>query len=126
MMACSSTNSTMCVLLRFNTLFSLIVCRDYVPLVNLIGVYFQIRDDLMNLQSAEVGSFISCLHHPSANLLHIYSIQPTKASPKTSPKGNFHSPSFIVSTPIPQIVKFSTFYIKDQQLRHSSLILSRI
>jgi len=26
---------------------------DYVPLVNLIGVYFQIRDDYMNLQSTE-------------------------------------------------------------------------
>jgi geranylgeranyl diphosphate synthase type 3 len=26
---------------------------DYVPLVNLIGIYFQIRDDLMNLQSTE-------------------------------------------------------------------------
>jgi hypothetical protein len=27
---------------------------DYVPLVNLIGIYFQIRDDLMNLQSPVV------------------------------------------------------------------------
>lgn len=27
---------------------------DYVPLVNLFGVYFQIRDDYMNLQSTEV------------------------------------------------------------------------
>lgn len=32
---------------------------DYVPLVNLIGIYFQIRDDLMNLQSTEVS-----LHFP--------------------------------------------------------------
>ncbi|RDB20687.1 Geranylgeranyl pyrophosphate synthase [Hypsizygus marmoreus] len=37
MMACARTN----------------VGVDYVPLVNLIGVYFQIRDDLMNLQSTE-------------------------------------------------------------------------
>ncbi|KAF8883244.1 isoprenoid synthase domain-containing protein [Infundibulicybe gibba] len=37
MMACSTTNTEV----------------DYVPLVNLIGVYFQIRDDLMNLQSTE-------------------------------------------------------------------------
>ncbi|KAF9483315.1 terpenoid synthase [Pholiota conissans] len=37
MMACSTTNCHV----------------DYVPLVNLIGVYFQIRDDLMNLQSTE-------------------------------------------------------------------------
>ncbi|KAF7324779.1 hypothetical protein MKEN_00519700 [Mycena kentingensis (nom. inval.)] len=29
---------------------------DYVPLVNLIGVYFQIRDDYMNLQSGEYTS----------------------------------------------------------------------
>lgn len=27
---------------------------DYVPLVNLIGIYFQIRDDYMNLQSDQV------------------------------------------------------------------------
>lgn len=41
--------------------------RDYVPLVNLIGVYFQIRDDLMNLQSAEVGS--SSLPYTSLTLI---------------------------------------------------------
>jgi len=29
---------------------------DYVPLVNLIGVYFQIRDDYMNLQSTQYSS----------------------------------------------------------------------
>lgn len=32
--------------------------RDYVPLVNLTGVFFQIRDDYMNLQDSEVH--ISC------------------------------------------------------------------
>ncbi|KAF8058582.1 isoprenoid synthase domain-containing protein [Lyophyllum atratum] len=37
MMACSTSNTNV----------------DYVPLVNLIGIYFQIRDDLMNLQSTE-------------------------------------------------------------------------
>ncbi|GBE83942.1 Geranylgeranyl pyrophosphate synthase [Sparassis crispa] len=37
MMACSTTN----------------VDVDYVPLVNLFGVYYQIRDDYMNLQSTE-------------------------------------------------------------------------
>ncbi|KAF5353052.1 hypothetical protein D9758_008790 [Tetrapyrgos nigripes] len=40
MMACSTTNTDI----------------DYVPLVNLIGVYFQIRDDLMNLQSIEYST----------------------------------------------------------------------
>ncbi|KAG9221355.1 hypothetical protein CCMSSC00406_0009932 [Pleurotus cornucopiae] len=37
MMACSTTNTDV----------------DYVPVVNLIGVYYQIRDDYMNLQSSE-------------------------------------------------------------------------
>ncbi|KAI0087098.1 isoprenoid synthase domain-containing protein [Irpex rosettiformis] len=40
MMACATTN----------------VDVDYVPLVNLFGVYFQIRDDYMNLQSTEYTS----------------------------------------------------------------------
>ncbi|KAF5340919.1 hypothetical protein D9758_012161 [Tetrapyrgos nigripes] len=40
MMACATTNTDV----------------DFVPLVNLIGVYFQIRDDLMNLQSPEYSS----------------------------------------------------------------------
>ncbi|KIK02501.1 hypothetical protein K443DRAFT_677580 [Laccaria amethystina LaAM-08-1] len=40
MMACGTTN----------------IDVDYVPLVNLIGVFFQIRDDLMNLQSTEYTS----------------------------------------------------------------------
>ncbi|CAE6494440.1 unnamed protein product [Rhizoctonia solani] len=34
---------------------------DYVPLVNLIGVYFQIRDDYMNLQSSQASQ----LAHPT-------------------------------------------------------------
>lgn len=40
MMACATTN----------------IGVDYVPLVNLIGVYFQIRDDLLNLQSPEYST----------------------------------------------------------------------
>ncbi|THH11232.1 hypothetical protein EW146_g8122 [Bondarzewia mesenterica] len=40
MMACATTN----------------VNVDYVPLVNLISVYFQIRDDYMNLQSSEYAT----------------------------------------------------------------------
>ncbi|KAG6333137.1 hypothetical protein ID866_5951 [Astraeus odoratus] len=40
MMACATTNTNI----------------DYVPLVNLFGVYFQIRDDYMNLQSTEYSN----------------------------------------------------------------------
>ncbi|KAJ7122406.1 isoprenoid synthase domain-containing protein [Mycena epipterygia] len=40
MMACSTTNTD----------------EDYIPLMNLIGVYYQIRDDLMNLQSPVYSS----------------------------------------------------------------------
>jgi len=40
MMACSTTNSDI----------------DYVPLVNIFGIYFQIRDDYMNLQSTQYAT----------------------------------------------------------------------
>ncbi|KAF9646193.1 terpenoid synthase [Thelephora ganbajun] len=40
MMACGTTNTDV----------------DYIPLVNLLGVYFQIRDDYMNLQSTEYAN----------------------------------------------------------------------
>lgn len=33
----------------------LLTASDYVPLVNLVSIFFQIRDDYMNLQSTEVG-----------------------------------------------------------------------
>lgn len=36
-----------------------ITLRNYVPLVNLIGVYYQIRDDYMNLQSGEVCTVLT-------------------------------------------------------------------
>ena len=38
-------------------LSEIMTCRDYVPLVNLIGVCFQIRDDYMNLKSSEVSPY---------------------------------------------------------------------
>ncbi|KAF9265923.1 farnesyltranstransferase [Marasmius fiardii PR-910] len=48
-------------LLRIGVKLMMVMARtnagvDYVPLVNLIGVYFQIRDDLMNLSSANYTS----------------------------------------------------------------------
>lgn len=33
-----------------------ILHRNYVPLVDLLGIWFQIRDDYMNLQSSTVGN----------------------------------------------------------------------
>lgn len=41
------------------------MCFDsnYVPFVNLLGLFGQIRDDLMNLQSAEVGSLLTTLSY---------------------------------------------------------------
>lgn len=42
---------------------------DYIPLVSLFGVYFQIRDDLMNLSSPEVCIYRSvCVsYYPCAS-----------------------------------------------------------
>lgn len=34
--------------------------RDYVPLVDLLGEYFQVRDDYMNLDSPAVRLLIRC------------------------------------------------------------------
>ena len=60
MMACSTTNSDVCVALVLCICGSihiyswLVFFSDYVPLVNIFGIYFQIRDDYMNLQSTQV------------------------------------------------------------------------
>lgn len=34
--------------------FPVIINSDYVPMVELIGIHFQIRDDYLNLQSSQV------------------------------------------------------------------------
>ena len=56
MMACSTTNIDMYAYLFPQHIPSHLIktYSDYVPLVNLIGVHFQIRDDYMNLQSTQV------------------------------------------------------------------------
>jgi len=58
MMACSTTNVDVWALTFFFcynlSSTTMPTFSDYVTLVNLIGVFFQIRDDLMNLQSHEV------------------------------------------------------------------------
>lgn len=68
---------------------------DYVPLVNLFGVYFQIRDDYMNLQSTEVrGHGYSILFNETdGRSLQRDSIQRTKGLRKTLLRVNFLSPS---------------------------------
>ncbi|CAE6418401.1 unnamed protein product [Rhizoctonia solani] len=64
---------------------------DYVPLVNLIGVYFQIRDDYMNLQSSQArfaedlteGKFSFLMVHavradrPNRQVLNVLQKRPT-------------------------------------------------
>ena len=60
MMACATTNVDVyvCIILAYSQLMNadwLSAASDYVPLVNLFGVYFQIRDDYMNLQSSQVS-----------------------------------------------------------------------
>ncbi len=56
MMACSTTNIDVCVpALCRERPHLMVIRRDYVPLVNIFGIYFQIRDDYMNLQSTQVG-----------------------------------------------------------------------
>ena len=64
MMACSTTNTDVYVFAHAfsHSSLSRSCNRNYIPLVNLLGVYFQIRDDLMNLQSTEV---MISLHVPS-------------------------------------------------------------
>lgn len=60
MMACSTTNSDMCAVFLIRLFFPLhaypifFFYSNYVPLVNIFGIYFQIRDDYMNLQSTQV------------------------------------------------------------------------
>jgi hypothetical protein len=63
--------------------------RDYVPLVDLIGVFFQIRDDLLNLSSAEVMCLI--IHNGGRDDEYSSwhnSMERTKVLRKTSLKGN--------------------------------------
>lgn len=63
--------------------------EDYVPLVNLMGLIYQIRDDYMNLQSDQVRSHLH-VHHPSTNTF-LHSTQKTKDFARTLRKANFRS-----------------------------------
>ncbi|KAJ7895357.1 isoprenoid synthase domain-containing protein [Mycena leptocephala] len=57
MMACAMINVDVSVASLFAFLDNNYeVDRDYVPLMNLIGIFYQIRDDLMNLQSPAYSS----------------------------------------------------------------------
>lgn len=63
--------------------------EDYVPLVNLMGLIYQIRDDYMNLQSDQVRSHLH-VYHPSTNTC-FRSTQKTKGFARTLQKANFRS-----------------------------------
>lgn len=77
---------------------------DYVPLVNLFGVYFQIRDDFMNLHSTEVRftsilpsfSSLSFSSVPIHNDAFESSTRITKDLQKTLLRESFLSPLFTV------------------------------
>lgn len=87
----------------------LLVNSDYVPLVNLIGIIFQIRDDYVNLQDVQV-SLNTTQSASSGNPdqpLTLLSTPPIRATVKTSRKENFPSLSFIQYEPIPAITKSS-------------------
>ena len=80
---------------------------DYIPLVNLLGVYFQIRDDYMNLQSTEVILLQPTVLFLLSLTFSRLSMQAIKASQKTSPKESSLSPSFTVFEQIHQTDKSS-------------------
>ncbi|KAF8589495.1 terpenoid synthase [Ramaria rubella] len=56
LMMAKSTSQVYAFLLSLLIVYLQLVDRDYVPLVNLISIFFQIRDDYMNLQSSEYES----------------------------------------------------------------------
>ena len=70
----SQSKSTVCVVVSSSrAIYSHITSTfspysDYVPLVDLISIYFQIRDDYMNLQSTQVRS---APHYPTMILISI-------------------------------------------------------
>lgn len=51
MMECATTNVNVLVCQVLSRILVEPRFRNYIPLMNLIGIYFQIRDDYMNLQS---------------------------------------------------------------------------
>ena len=66
MMACATTNyDVFVIILRLSALTDGALSSDYVPLVNLFGIYFQIRDDYMNLQSSTVSFIMFYVHDRS-------------------------------------------------------------
>ena len=67
MMACATTNVDVLVPFYCSVDSGLLtINRNYVPLVNLLGVYYQIRDDYMNLQSSQVRICSKPLFAPSS------------------------------------------------------------
>ena len=78
------------------------LCSDFSPVLTAIGLFFQIRDDYANLKSEEVCPF----HWSSATATSMptaCSIQLTRASVKTSLRGNFPFQSHMASDKIPHL-----------------------
>lgn len=65
--------------------------RDFVPLVNIFGVYVQIRDDYMNLQSTEV-SLHSVLFLPEEKAQHALQHSDNKGFAEDLTEGKFSFP----------------------------------
>ncbi len=65
--------------------------RDYVPLVNLFGIYFQIRDDYMNLQSTQVRPLI-LLSSSDWHLTPVYQYTENKGFAEDLTEGKFSFP----------------------------------
>lgn len=67
------------------------ILRDFVPLVNIFGVYIQIRDDYMNLQSTEV-SMHSVLFLPEEKAQHTLQHSDNKGFAEDLTEGKFSFP----------------------------------
>ena len=83
--------------------------RDFLPLVNLIALYYQIRDDYMNLQSEEVSTISPLVCNISLTALTTSTSQ-RKASLMTLLRGNSRFPSFMEFIPKFKRVTRADFY----------------
>ena len=67
---------------QLNVTLSFPICSDFYPLLDCLGVYFQVRDDYCNLQSTEVGNPWSHKSVAMATFKFTISIPRTRVSVK--------------------------------------------